>query len=429
MRADSISSASRTRRHSSGSMPSIPASPEVTMQYTTSLPWPVQRATAAAEPNSMSSGCATTARARVQSSGSGFSGGGVSMVPSMPQIPWSHPPGSAWVVGMVEISELDVHDDAALREFHDLGHAAMRDYRSRPLLRSYDVLAMLRRPSPYYRHLLLVARDDELAVGTADLGWALRDNPHLAELEIAVPPDRQRRRVGRALYEEARRRLVADGRTTVVGEAHVPDGMPRENACGFAFATALGLRSAHVEDHLVLDLPVTPPPAPAPSGWEIVTWGARCPDQYAAAYCRMRTQMENDVPRGEVDCEPITFDEERLRVGEERIAGGYDQVVAAARRIADDEFGGYSLVYVPHGQSDALQDDTLVMPEHRGHRLGLALKRATLDVLSREYAGLSAIHTWTAVDNTAMQRTNLHFGYRAVEQMHEMQGSLVVADG
>ena len=31
IRADSISSASRTRRHSSGSIPSIPASPEVTI--------------------------------------------------------------------------------------------------------------------------------------------------------------------------------------------------------------------------------------------------------------------------------------------------------------------------------------------------------------------------------------------------------------
>jgi hypothetical protein len=65
-----------------------------------------------------------------------------------------------------------------------------------------------------------------------------------------------------------------------------------------------------------------------------------------------------------------------------------------------------------------------VMPEHRGHRLGLSLKRATLAVLSREHPALTALHTWTSVDNAAMQRTNLIFGYRAVERMHQMQGTI-----
>jgi GNAT superfamily N-acetyltransferase len=83
---------------------------------------------------------------------------------------------------------------------------------------------------------------------------------------------------------------------------------------------------------------------------------------------------------------------------------------------------------VPHGEAEALQDDTLVMPEHRGQRLGLALKRATLAVLSREHPGLTAIHTWTSVDNTPMQRTNLGFGYHPVERMHEMQGLLEQPD-
>jgi GNAT superfamily N-acetyltransferase len=330
------------------------------------------------------------------------------------------------MVALVEISEVDVHDDPRLREFFDVEQAAMRGYRTRPVLRSYDVLSMLRDTNPYYRHTLLAARELDRTVGIADLGRAVDTNTHLAELEISVRPDRQRRGIGRALYDEATRRLAADGRTTVVGEAHVPDGVRREEASAYAFAATLGLRSVHVEDHLALELPSTPSDAPKADGWEVVTWGARCPDEFAAAYCRMRTQMENDVPRGEVDYEPVVFDEERLRVGEERIARAYDQVVAAARRSADGEFGGYSLVFVTRGESEALQDDTLVMPEHRGRRLGLALKRATLEVLSREHPELTAIHTWTAVDNEPMQRTNRAFGYRPVERMHEMQGSIAV---
>ena len=53
----------------------MPASPLVTMAYTTRLPWPVQRATAAAAPNSMSSGWATTQSAFVQDSSTGSSSG------------------------------------------------------------------------------------------------------------------------------------------------------------------------------------------------------------------------------------------------------------------------------------------------------------------------------------------------------------------
>ena len=61
-----------------------------------------------------------------------------------------------------------------------------------------------------------------------------------------------------------------------------------------------------------------------------------------------------------------------------------------------------------------------MMPEHRGHRLGLLLKLTTLDIL-RRIPERTSLHTWTAPDNHAMLRTNIAFGYQPVEQMHEMQ--------
>jgi GNAT superfamily N-acetyltransferase len=329
---------------------------------------------------------------------------------------------------MVEISEVDVHDDGELRAFWEVEQAAHRAGRDRPSLRSYEILTMLRDPNPYFRHELMVAREGDRVVGTADLGCSVGDTLHLADLEVTVHPDRQRRGIGSALFQAARRRLSADGRTTVVGEAYVPGGVANEQAAAYAFAAAQGLRSVHVEDHLVLELPAVRKGESIASGWEIVTWRAHCPEELREAYCRMRTQMENDVPRGEIDYEPFVFDSERLRVGEERIARGYHQVVAAARRSSDGTFGGYSLVFVPYGATEAIQDDTLVMPEHRGHRLGLAIKTATLDVLSREHPELTAIHTWTSADNAAMQRTNRVFGYVPVDRMHEMQGSLGASD-
>ena len=69
----------------------------------------------------------------------------------------------------------------------------------------------------------------------------------------------------------------------------------------------------------------------------------------------------------------------------------------------------------------AQQDDTLVMPAHRGHRLGLLMKLATLDVIAREHPERLLLHTHTNPANVAMMRTDADVGFRVVERMHEMQ--------
>src|SRR3546814_5182870 len=83
--------------------------------------------------------------------------------------------------------------------------------------------------------------------------------------------------------------------------------------------------------------------------------------------------------------------------------------------------GGYSMLVLPRGGELAMQDDTLVMPEHRGRRLGTRLKLATLQVLTRNHPERRALHTWTEPENHAMYRTNTDFGYVARERMYEVQ--------
>ena len=107
----------------------------------------------------------------------------------------------------------------------------------------------------------------------------------------------------------------------------------------------------------------------------------------------MRNQMNADVPTGELDLEATVLDDARLAASEERLARSYDVRVAAARRRSDGVLGGYSLLFVPHGADYGWQDDTLVMPEHRGHRLGA---RAEVRQLRRPAAAITLVHTWTA---------------------------------
>ena len=325
----------------------------------------------------------------------------------------------------MEIIGLDIHDAGQLRAFWDVEQAAHRHDRTMPLLRTFAAVAhSYGDPTPHYRREPLAAVVDDRVVGIADLGFSIGDNEHLADLEIAVHPDHRRRGVGRALHAEATRRRRAAGRTSDMGEVYSP--VEGADSPGLAFARSLGYSAAHGEHHLVVDLPVDPDhvavlASTGHEGYEVLTWTNRCPDDLLDAYVEMRNRMNADVPMGELDYTAPTLDGDRIRLEEERLSRSHDSVVAAARRTSDGTFGGYSLTFVPHGTDEALQDDTLVMPGHRGHRLGLALKLATLEIVQRDHPDRSTLHTWTAPDNHAMYSTNQRFGYRAVEAMHEMQ--------
>ena len=325
----------------------------------------------------------------------------------------------------MEIRDLAVDDDDQLREWWEVEQAAHRHDRAHPVLRTLDSLAFsLRNPSPHSRREPLAALVDGRIVGVADLTLLVGDNEHVAELEVSVHPGHRRRGVGRALLAEATRRRREQGRTGDFGEVCTPVDGPVSPA--LAFARALGYDDAHGEHHLVLELPADPErvaalAAGAPDGYDVVTWGNRCPDDLLDDYVTMRNRMNADVPLGDVDYVPPVMDRERVRLSEERLARTYDTVVAAARRREDGVLGGYSLTYLAHGSSVAFQDDTLVMPGHRGHRLGLALKLATLEIVRRDHPDRTAYHTWTDPENHAMYRTNERFGYRPVEVMREMQ--------
>jgi GNAT superfamily N-acetyltransferase len=345
-------------------------------------------------------------------------------------LPERAPVGEAGAV--TDVRRTDPHDDAALRAWFAVEQAAQRHDRPQAALRTYAALADARRhPNPYGEAHLLAAHVDGRPVGVAEVTMTLQDNLHLAELAVNVLPEHRRRGIGRALHDAADALRRDAGRSTVLAELAVaqrPGARPpghEPEVPGLAFARALGFTTVHVEDHLVLPLPVEPATAaalrrPTP-GYEILTWGQRCPDEHRAAYCRMRTQMEHDVPLGDIAYEPTVVDEARLNSQEERLDRSYHQLVAAARHVASGELVAYSIVLLARDGDQALQEDTLVMPEHRGHGLGLQLKLATLGVLQREHSASRALHTWTDRENVAMHAVNLRFGYRVAEVEHELQ--------
>ena len=120
-----------------------------------------------------------------------------------------------------------------------------------------------------------------------------------------VLPDSRRRGIGAPSTTRGYAVRASDGRTTVCGEVHVADGVADGDSAAYAFATALGFeqraprgppRAAAAGGRRPRSTALRASVADRGCGYDVVTWGDRCPDEYAAAYCAMKTQMSNDVP-------------------------------------------------------------------------------------------------------------------------------------
>ena len=70
---------------------------------------------------------------------------------------------------------------------------------------------------------------------------------------------------------------------------------------------------------------------------------------------------------------------------------------------------------------DVFQNQTLVLPGHRGHRLGLAMKAANLRAMRADEPHRQLVHTWVAPGNQHMRAVNAVFGFQAVELLDEWQ--------
>lgn len=336
-------------------------------------------------------------------------------------------PAGRLTATMSRIVEIDPYDGAALRTWYEVMRAGAVAGRAAPQLVSHEALrASLVDPNPHQRRTPYAVYDGDTLVGTMLVGLPQRDNTHLAELDINVPPRYRNRGVGTALLGHGERLAGAAGRTVVTGETYAPGDDPAgDDAPGLRFARRRGYESAHQEDHLLLDLPPAVPPAPPADGYRLVSWLGACPDGHVAAFAAMRTALERDLPIGELDIEPPRWDVELVRSSERRMAEqGYAMITTAAQH-ADGTFAGYSQLLVPeHDPGEVFQEDTLVMPAYRGHRLGAAVKAANLAIVADRYPERRRLHTWTDGTNGAMQHINAAFGFRRVEVLHELQRRL-----
>lgn len=260
-------------------------------------------------------------------------------------------------------------------------------------------------------------------VGVVTLWLPLDDNTDTVWLQLDVHPDHRGRGYGGAALAAVVDFARGLGRTRVVTTARYPDDRAEDHPYR-RFAERHAFRLGSLDVNRRLPLPV---PAPVLSrlaeraraaylpAYRIETF-TRVPDDLAAPLCACMNRVESDAPSGEIDWEEETMTPDRLRGFaelDERV--GRLRMTSVARLAGSGEVVGYTELFITAGTTKALQSGTLVVREHRGHRLGLALKVANLVALQEHRPDAIEIFTGNNTENIWMVAVNEELGFEPVE--------------
>lgn len=277
----------------------------------------------------------------------------------------------------------------------------------------------------------LAAVDGDNWLGIAWLDWWLQENTHVVGAGLVVAPAYRRRGVGTRLLEAVIDRVRQEGRRQLLGMV-VADAVTGKSV-GTAFAEQHGFVQRHVELHQVMELPLSEERltelerriAGQYDAYRLVQWREHTPDEWIDQFADALSVMSEEVPMGDLELDPSRWTAARIREVEARRLeqGRYSYTTVAV--APDGQLAAYTQLGGARDEPARLyQWDTLVRPEHRGHRLGMALKLANLRSLQAELGHPAVVHTWNAPENAPMIAVNNHLGFRPVDQGTEWQRDL-----
>jgi GNAT superfamily N-acetyltransferase len=297
----------------------------------------------------------------------------------------------------------------------------------------HHLLAQLTYPIPGGRNEYWLAFIGDSIVGSAEIYMPTLDNPTNAAIEVLVHPKHRRAGIGRQLALQAFDRARANGRRIIVGET-LEDGPAAVGGDrpGVAFARALGAHRALAESRRRLDLTTVDNDVlerlratleTTSLEYHVVGWERAVPDSLIDGVASLETRMVTEAPMGELAWEPEQFDARRWRQQEATVKGrGRYTYGCASVHTASGEIAGYTLCAMDEDVPEhAWQWATIVLPGHRGHRLGLRLKADNLIRLRAARPAVRAIDTWNAMENAHMIAVNDELGFRPLDEWAEWQ--------
>lgn len=280
-----------------------------------------------------------------------------------------------------------------------------------------------------------VIEGGELLVGRANAFMPLQENLETISVGVSVHPAFRGQGIATALVEEALLPAIREsGRSLVEGYGEIPaDGDPDSPEQPVnRLARRLGITRKNLAVCRALALPLETSllqtlqaEAEERIGeYRIELWDGEIPEEHLEAYGLLMRQLELDEPDEDVEHEAPDYTPERIRESERRMREAGTLRITAVAVAPDGSFAGNSEVHLHESADSTLgwQENTLVMPEHRGHRLGLALKVATHRQLGERAPQLRSLVTWNSHVNPWMIEINEKLGYRVLYRELVLQG-------
>ncbi|GAA3809335.1 GNAT family N-acetyltransferase [Cellulomonas soli] len=294
------------------------------------------------------------------------------------------------------------------------------------------------------------AADPARVLGHAALHLPRQDNTHTGEVDLGVRPAARRRGIGSALHDAALEVARVHGRTmltTTTQQTSEPTDGPlalapstgsgrlHRDDPGVRFALTRGWSLEQVSRYSVLDVPLpadvlaahrAAAQAVAGPDVRVVLWESRCPDEWVDQFALLQTRMSTDVPHGGIARHADVWDAARVRTIEQQFLDqGLGYLVAAAEHVPTRTLVAFTaLAATPVTDEFVFQNDTLVMREHRGRRLGMLVKTANLQRLAAERPAVQRVGTWNAEENAHMLAINVALGFRPAGGTGEWQRDL-----
>ncbi len=337
----------------------------------------------------------------------------------------------------MEVRQVGPGEDTVLSQCFEVWHRVEREmWPDRAGFSERDFRAFHGHAGTSRRFVLLAVRaEGGNVVGAGTMEIPLRDNLHSAEVMVMVHPEHRRRGVGTALVKGMATIGRAHGRRVLNAIVDVPvacapthPSAPFARHAGFVATLSGNLRSLT----LPLDadrraaLRATVAGARGAGDYRTSAFRAPWPEEYLEDQCELNRRMSTDEPAGDEAKEEEVWDRTRLEESNALLeARGAWKLAAVAEHVPSGRLVAVSeLLLSPHAPGEAWQLETLVLPEHRGHRLGLAVKLANVDALAAVAPSVRRITTGNAAVNEPMIAVNEMMGFEIAGAGHFWQKAL-----
>jgi len=288
-------------------------------------------------------------------------------------------------------------------------------------------------PSPEEIRYAWIVLDDGRIVGRVGVDIPLEEGSRGAFWLVELLASHHGRGIGSAGYELVERTAREHERTVLQSWAQHPDapGPRLEPPTGFGsipddgvarFYRRHGYTLEQIERESALDLETSADTVArllaeaeaASTGYRVVQWTTPTPAERVDGYAWMKSRMSTDTPMGALEFDEEAWDAARVALHDARVVdGGRTMLVTAAEHIDTGELVAFNeLVIGRDASGPSHQEDTLVLKEHRGHKLGQLVKCAGLTRWRSEFAPHSPrVITYNAEENRPMLDINEAIGF------------------